>query len=247
MPEANFDATAADYDREAGLQKEIAARLCQLLDIRPDSPRILDVGCGTGSLGEELLRRCPAAHVDLLDASPAMLALAQARLQQVPPEAAPRLFRSVEDVPADSRYDLIVSSMALQWFDDLPCTLARLQQQLKAGGQLAFALPLEGSLAPFINAFENCGLVYPGLRYSSAGSILKLLPPKSRCTSLAWDQDFPDTLSFIRHLHRLGAVRRDAPPMPSADLRRVCAAGDRLKTAARLPMPWSIGFFQTPV
>jgi len=246
VPEANFDAAAADYDRESGLQQEIAAHLCQLLEIVAPPSLVLDVGCGTGGLCGQLLRRFPAAKFDLLDASPAMLAIAQARLRQLRPEASPQLFRSVDELPGERSYDLIVSSMALQWFDDLPGALVRLQRQLAPGGLLAFALPLDGSLAPFIDAFETCGLPYPGLRYLPAEALLRMLPPGSRCCTVGWTQNFPDTLAFVRHLHRLGAVRRDAPRLPSAELRRVCAAGDRMKIAGQIEIPWSIGFFQAP-
>ena len=41
---------------------------------------MVDAGCGTGSVTEELLARLPRGHVVALDASPSMLEQAQARL-----------------------------------------------------------------------------------------------------------------------------------------------------------------------
>ncbi|MEN9359116.1 MAG: hypothetical protein RL095_651 [Verrucomicrobiota bacterium] len=246
MPKANFEAAAAGYDRESVLQQDIAAELCRWLKPPVQAGSALDVGCGTGALCEALLGPCPTLSFDLLDDSPAMLALAQARLRRMRPEMQSRLFSKLEELPSGKRYSLIVSSMALQWFDDLPGSLTLLQKRLEPGGALAFALPLEGSLEPFISAFEEAGLPYPGLRYPRPDALLALLPAGSRCQTREWRQEFPDTLAFIRHLHRLGAVRRDTTPMPAVELRRVCTAGDRRRRGGVLRIPWSIGCFQSP-
>jgi ubiquinone/menaquinone biosynthesis C-methylase UbiE len=77
------------------------------------SPRaVLDVGCGIGTLSEQVLDRLPAATVTAVDASPDMIYRARARLGRFGPRA-----RTVEGDIATSRlepgFDVVVSSLVL--------------------------------------------------------------------------------------------------------------------------------------
>lgn len=73
---------------------------------------VLDVGCGIGTLSEQVLDRLPAATVTAVDASPDMIRGAQARLGRFGPRA-----RTVEGDVATSRldpgFDVVVSSLVL--------------------------------------------------------------------------------------------------------------------------------------
>jgi len=70
----SFERAAADYDRVAVLQREIADRLLGRLDyIRLAPQRILDLGTGTGYAIDPLTRRYPRARVLALDFAQGML------------------------------------------------------------------------------------------------------------------------------------------------------------------------------
>ena len=85
----------------------------QNLDL-PDSPRILDVGAGTGNLLLRLLNRLPKAHFVHLDQDPVMVRRASEKFQRAG-------FGSVSVVAtdfldykvADNSFDLIVSTNAI--------------------------------------------------------------------------------------------------------------------------------------
>jgi len=106
----NFSRSAPDYDRHAGLQREMAAAL--LASLPGLSPkRILDIGCGTGALTVELGRRFPQAEVVGLDIAPGMIAVARQR------EGENVRFRlgDGEELVGKREWDLIVSNATLQW------------------------------------------------------------------------------------------------------------------------------------
>jgi SAM-dependent methyltransferase len=98
--------------------------------------RVLDVGCGAGTLATELASR--ARHVDALDRSPAMI---EAAREGTPANVTCLLGDVMRDpLPADG-YDAIVSVAALHHLP-LDDALLRLSRALRPGGVLAVvALP----------------------------------------------------------------------------------------------------------
>lgn len=85
----------------------------------PSRFRALDIGCGTGSLSERVLRRCPGARVVAVDHDPILLAIGRnglgtihGRLTWVDADLrAPDWDRSVPR----GRFDAAVSTTALHW------------------------------------------------------------------------------------------------------------------------------------
>ena len=97
----------------------------------PRGSIVLDLGCGTGRLGELLAARCRVVGMDV---SPAMLAAARRRL-------GPRV-RLVQGsafgLPfPDRSVDGAVSGFVLRNLDDLPAAFAELARVLRPGGPVA--------------------------------------------------------------------------------------------------------------
>ena len=108
-----------------------------LLNELPEHPgRVLDVGCGSGALAALLSEH--ADHVEALDRSPQMIALAR---QRVPDNVTCTLADVLESPPPPDTYDAIVSVSALHHMD-LAKVLPLLADALRPGGVLvAVALP----------------------------------------------------------------------------------------------------------
>ena len=149
-----FDHAATSYDAHAVLQREVCDRLLERLDFVALQPgRVLDVGTGTGYGLAHLLARYPAAELCALDIAPSMLNAARARLPQ--PTWVQRTltrftstpFRPAHLVCADmgrlplaaNSMNLVWSSLALQWAQDLEATLRGVHRVLAPGGLLIFA------------------------------------------------------------------------------------------------------------
>jgi tRNA (cmo5U34)-methyltransferase len=97
------------FDEFYGTAGELIARFYSI------SPRILDLGAGTGILSAAIVERVPSATLHLLDASSEMLSQAAGRLA----EWQPRI--SVQSLSADlptGPYDAIVSALAIHHLGD---------------------------------------------------------------------------------------------------------------------------------
>ena len=112
-----------------------------LLDVAELSPgdRVLDFACGTGVVTRLAAERVgPDGAVAGLDITPAMLAVARS----VPSSGAAIEWHeaSAESMPlADGSFDVVLSSLGLQFVPDKTSALHEMQRVLAPGGQLAIA------------------------------------------------------------------------------------------------------------
>lgn len=98
---------------------------------------IWDLGCGAGQHAAWLKRRWPAARVHGLDSSPAMLARARAREEDIDWRPG--------DIAAwvpDRSADLIFANASLHWLPDHEPLLRRLTGALAPGGVIAVQMPM---------------------------------------------------------------------------------------------------------
>jgi SAM-dependent methyltransferase len=98
--------------------------------------RIIDVGCGTGVLAREALRRVgPEGRVVGLDLNEGMLAVAA--------RSAPTIEWQSGDAASlpfeDASFDVVVSQFALMYFPDRVASLREMWRTLAPGGRLAIA------------------------------------------------------------------------------------------------------------
>ncbi len=135
----HFERAANSYDGAAVLQLEIAKRMGDRLDyIKQQPKRVLDVGCGTGFITKDLLQRYPKAEVIALD-----LAHSMARKSR---EQGSWL-RKPKAVCADAEFlplkedsiDFVISSLMLQWSNDLNKAFTGFHHVLAPNGLLLFS------------------------------------------------------------------------------------------------------------
>jgi len=132
-----------------------------------DGLTILDAGCGSGMLAEELTSR--GAQVVGIDSSQRMLDRARARLGET---AKLRLHDLQQPLPSasDASFDIVVSSLALHYMEDWRPALSEFHRILRTDGRLFFST--HHPFADFVN-FErpNYFIVEPiGDTWSSSGA-----------------------------------------------------------------------------
>lgn len=139
---AAFDRAAASYATVAVLQREIGRRLLERLDlIRLQPEAVLDAGAGTGELSNALGSRYASARIIALDIAPAMLSRARETAPRIARWRGRRLFvcADAERLPlVKDCVDMIISSLMLQWCNDLDAVLAGFHHVLRPGGLLIF-------------------------------------------------------------------------------------------------------------
>jgi len=108
--------------------------LFELLEIRANL-KVIDLGCGTGSLTRELAEKLPNSHVTGLDSSPQMLEKAASL-------STPNLiFQEGDQSTLTGEWDLIFSNASLQWSENHAELIPHLFNRLKPGGQIAVQVP----------------------------------------------------------------------------------------------------------
>lgn len=152
------------YDREAVIQRAVNERLLYLLERGPDEMRrVLEVGCCTGMLTEEIVRR----HApDLLFVNDLVEKFFETVSERLPEGDRARLqpwFGDIERCALPGQLDLVVSSSTLQWLDDLDAFFARMAGVLVPGGRLIFSMFGRETLGE-VSELTGVGLDYPTFR-----------------------------------------------------------------------------------
>jgi len=217
-----FARAAAEYDRHAELQREVADRLLAHLAYTKIEPaRILDVGCGTGYFTRRLQARFPRARVHALDVAAAMLA-SMRRRRRLPWRR--RLWLVQGDAQAlpfrDASFDLVCSNLTLQWVADAGAMLAEMRRVLAPGGLLLFStfgrrtlIEVRQSLASIRRDYARLVLPFPDV--TTLGDALMQLPVEVTVTARdVFTLTYPNPRALIRELKQLGASAaaiRDRP------------------------------------
>jgi malonyl-CoA O-methyltransferase len=133
-----FDRAAESYDEAAVLQREVCHRLLEKLEYIKLTPEwILDAGVGTGEAVIPLLKRFKKSRLVALDLSERMLV--KARHHRALLRKPELVCADIEQLPfGDNSFELIFSSLTLQWCNDLDTSLRDLYRILRPGGLLLF-------------------------------------------------------------------------------------------------------------
>jgi trans-aconitate 2-methyltransferase len=122
---------------------------------------VLDAGCGSGRVTEDLLARLPEGRVIALDVSPAMLAEARARLGSD---------RRVEFVQADlmkplpvaGPVDAVLSTTVFHLVPDHDTMFRNLAAVMRPGGQLVAQCGGSGCIRRVLDVVEAAGIPWRG-------------------------------------------------------------------------------------
>ncbi len=155
----------AAYDRLADPQARWGSTVLDRLALHGNET-VLDAGCGSGRVTEELLGRLPEGRVVALDASASMLDEAGRRL--APHHDRLRFVRSdlLDLGPAtlggDDPVDAVLSTATFHWVTDHDRLFANLAAVTRPGGQLVAQCGAEGNISALIAAVRSLGVERAG-------------------------------------------------------------------------------------
>lgn len=129
----SFDVAAESYDRFMGAwSRPLAPQLANLASIRPGQ-RVLDVGCGPGSLTAELVSRLGAQSVSAVDPSESFVAAARERHPGVDVRKA-----QAESLPfSDGAFDAALAQLVVHFMADPIAGLREMVRVTRPGGIVA--------------------------------------------------------------------------------------------------------------
>ncbi|MDR2414305.1 MAG: malonyl-ACP O-methyltransferase BioC [Odoribacteraceae bacterium] len=194
-----FKRSEATYNANAIVQRHAASRLARMLaatlNYVPTS--VLEIGCGTGFLTEELRAIFPEKVLYLNDIVDE-ICLKTAERNGVPPARC--LPGDIEKISLPS-FDLVISASTFQWLSDAPAVFEKLAGTLKRGKLMLF------STFGKYNLREIRLTTGGGLNYRSQDELIDLLSPWFKVTEILEEFrliEFPDPLAILQHLKRAG-------------------------------------------
>lgn len=215
----SFGHAAATYHRLAQLQRNCAHQLFQQLRRHLPTPPlpgpILEVGCGTGFLSAEVVQQLPDCEVVITDLSAEMVAFCRSNLAaMVRDRPATVKFAVVdgENIPMPEQlYSLVISSFALQWFENPIQTLKHWLSVTLPGGWVAVAFPSNHSFPEWRSACETSGVPYTANPLPDFQSVVAAIAPAARDCHFAttWHySEHPNPQHFFQHLKAMGTSYR---------------------------------------
>ncbi len=149
------DWDAGTYDRVAQPMTRWGTTVLERLPLA-GTERVLDAGCGTGRVTEQLAERLPDGAVVALDGSPAMVEAARTRLA--------RFGGRIEYVVADlgrplpiEPVDAILSTATFHWVPDHDALFRNLAAVLRPGGRLVAQCGGQGNIASIQRVLKRLG------------------------------------------------------------------------------------------
>ena len=136
---------AADYARVGAFVAELGQAALDLLDPQPGE-RILDIGCGDGTLTKKIEER--GARVLGIDNSPEMIEAAVAK-------GVDAILMDVAEMRFQGQFDAAFSNATLHWVLEKERAASAIFEALRSGGRFAGEMGGEGNLARLREALDT--------------------------------------------------------------------------------------------
>ncbi|PZR80325.1 MAG: 16S rRNA (cytosine(1402)-N(4))-methyltransferase [Candidatus Aeolococcus gillhamiae] len=185
----------ATYDRVANPQARWGTAVLERLALRGDET-VLDCGCGSGRVTEQLLAALPRGRVIALDASASMLDQSRLRLahgdERVSFVRADLLVLSPATLDGSAPVDAVFSSATFHWITDHPRLFANLAGVLRPGGQLSAQCGAQGNIDRLLEVARSVGLERSSAwEYASAETTSERLQAAGFENVRAWTHQEP--------------------------------------------------------
>jgi malonyl-CoA O-methyltransferase len=189
MVQTSFSRFCSKYEKEAVLQREAGKHLIEFA--KPNlKGKILDLGCGTGFLGEFIDKNLIG-----LDISKSMLEIANSK-GYTPIQG------DIENLPFKSNtFDTILSNFSLHWLD-LDKAFSEVNRVLKKESYFIFNIPIKNTLSIIE---KITGKVY--FNFLSDNDILKITDNYFRLVDFRYLElklEFKNGFELLKHLHNTG-------------------------------------------
>jgi malonyl-CoA O-methyltransferase len=220
----SFSRAAQTYDQYAEVQS-YAAHVCgqKMHDLLPKLPAgpVLEIGCGTGFLTQQLVEHCNGRQIIAADVSPDMLTICKSRIDGRFRHGHSVSFELLDAqcLAVEPRFALIAASFSFQWFANLTETLDRLMHALLPGGRMLFSFPTCESFSEWRSVCEKSGHEFSGNTLPDVAS-LRAYAARNGYEFKSYEMDYvlryDSPLDFFKALRHSGATTKFAAAEPGS-------------------------------
>jgi trans-aconitate 2-methyltransferase len=190
-PHPDWD--GATYDRIADPQARWGSGVLERLPLEGHET-VLDAGCGSGRVTEQLLERLPRGRVIAADGAPSMLAEARRRLARFGDRVTFVECDLGSPLPVEGQVDAVLSTAALHWVPDHDALFRNLAAVLAPGGRLVAQCGGAGNVASVLRAVADLGGDRAGpWTFATPGEASARLAAAGFVDVKAWLSDEPTT------------------------------------------------------
>ncbi|MBY0597421.1 malonyl-ACP O-methyltransferase BioC [Bacillus bingmayongensis] len=215
-----FNGAAVSYDQYASVQKKMAQQLLSIMKKhyhKMSSIRILELGCGTGYLTEQLAVAFPNAKITAIDFAESMIAVAKTRNHV---ESVTFRCEDIEHLTLSESFDVIISSATFQWLNDLQTTLKSLYRYLFEDGLLLFSTFGEQTFQELHTAFQSAkeekniqNSVSVGQRFvtrEQLQDVCESVTGDVHVSETCYIEKFATVRGFLQSIRKVGATNSNA-------------------------------------
>lgn len=138
------------YEKTSGHQREWGEKLIKELDLQ-GTERILDLGCGDGTLTAQLSSLVPKGTVVGIDASQGMIKVAQ----QKQGRNLSFLLMDINDLDFSEEFNVVFSNATLHWVSDHQRLLSNVRRALCVDGVVRFNFAGDGNCSHFLKVIRE--------------------------------------------------------------------------------------------
>lgn len=200
-----FEKNLSTYTDNAVVQKPMASELIASLTthvggiaIPPytnNFNKILEIGCGTGTLTNEILTQLKFGELFVNDI------VENSLHPEIKSDKIKKLYGDCEEIPFPQDLDLVISNATFQWLENLPAVLNKIHSNLNEDGILAFSTFEEGNLYEIKTLTDN------SLSYYEKSSLENMLSKKFKIiysNSETIEVEFNCAQDILKHLKLTG-------------------------------------------
>ncbi len=204
----SFSSAANSYDELATLQRKVGLKLLQQLSIENTCQQVVDIGCGTGFLTQQLLERDYFKQILAVDISLAMVEYT--RIKLAGNAKVKYICADAETLPfINHSADMIISNLALQWCQNLTAVFKSFNQALKQQGQLHFATFGPKTLQELKQAWATVDEYTHVNEFYSADEVDDFLEQAGfkdiKVVTQCYQSSYPTVIALMRELKGIGA------------------------------------------
>ncbi len=198
----SFKASAATYEKNALVQKEIGRQLIAFLEgcNFANPARVLEIGCCTGILTDLLVGIRKIDTLFLNDIVPEFCRTTNDRIAEHVGKVE-CLSGDIEECPLPENLDLIISSATFQWIADLPALFRKIHGALGNEGYLVFSIFGPGTMR------EISSLTGRSLQYHPREKLTEMLQDYFCIESMQSEVRklyFSTVLEVLQHIRQTG-------------------------------------------